>query len=574
MGLRLFLSFIYLWVTVWPATASARWGAARPDTSQYRFNHEELKFIVAYKSFTKSILHIQASETKKKLICLGSEHLTGLDLSSDIMFAMVQAYKNSEECQKFLNEELPQIILAYSEMRINLALHQSSTDEIISLTTGFGMMGQGVQIPIECDRFENPLRFGSTNFCFERLGTILDPTPKHILKKFSFKPLDSVFNSWFGHSDLPEVVELPPLTWEEVLVGTDIFHGYYTNNSHNLNSVLDELSRDYDQEILDTLTERQKRWSEDILNYHRNVRHSQTILANYYTALDYQAHGAHVFSDYPENSAPRTYMNIISQYPVLAFYEPNIKDADLDCSSEQIAANGVKALCERYIESLPRSQSAGISFSLSRSRDIYPKLALAYQKVLNLNRKLIESLDIKYNTEVFFNDRGVLLEDANLDLVSNWSDLLSMDASLNNFLDIYPDYNQGQKDKFLRIRGRQELFTLGLMIGGAVGAGFACGMMGGWPLLICLGAAGAGVNMAFYADTLYRHNNLMMKYFSTSSHETSEGLKLGLIEFESYKSEVQMLILDTLLLGVGTSAGRMTRLSRELVTGAQRQITP
>jgi hypothetical protein len=573
MGLRLFLSLIYLWVTLWPAHASARWGAARPDTSQYKFNHEELKFIVAYKSFTKSILHIQASETKKKLICLGWEHLTGLDLSSDVMFAMVQAYKSSEECQKFLNEEVPKIILAFSEMRINLALHKSSQNEILHMQHN-GYLGQRTDIPIDCDSLESPLGYGSTQFCFGRIQTILDTTPKHILKKFSFKPLDSVFNGWFGHSDLPEVVNLPPLTWEEVLVGTDIFHGYYTNNSHNLNSVLDELSRDYDQEVLDTLTERQKRWSEDIVTYHRNVRHSQTVLANYYTALDYQAHGAHVFSDYPENSAPRAYMEIISQHPVLAFYEPNLKTADLDCRSEEIASNGVTALCERYIESLPRDYNSGISFSLSRSRDIYPKLALAYQKVLNLNRKLIESLDIKYNTEVFFNDQGVLLDDANLELVSNWSDLLSMDASLNTFLDIYPDYNQGQKDKFLRIRGRQELFTLGLMIGGAVGAGFACGMMGGWPLLICLGAAGAGVNMAFYADTLYRHNNLMIKYFSTSSHETSEGLKLGLIEFESYKSEVQMLILDTLLLGVGTSAGRMTRLSRELVTGAQRQIAP
>lgn len=572
MGFKIALSFVYILATVWPSMASARYGNGAIKVSPPSFNQEELKFIVAYKSFTKALLHIQSSETKLKMICLGHERLTGIDLSSNMMRTQVQQYKASEECQRFLREDVPSMVMAYSDMRINLALHQSRSDEYISMTQSFGMMGQSVSKDIPCDQFASPLTFGSTNFCFNQIETIVDTTPRHILKKFSLKPLDTPLNAWFGQSGLPSVVNLPPLTWEEVLVATDIYHGYFTNNNHNMEFVLDELSVDHDQKVLDGLNSSQKRWASDIVNFHRNKRQSSATQANFFAAADYQARGAHVFSEYPENSAPRVYMEIISKYPVLAFYEPNTVNANLNCDSQDFAKQGVKALCEKYIQSLPRNFNSGVSFSLSRSKDIYPKLAMAYKKVLDLNRKLIESLDIKYNTEFLFNGQGILLDNIDPTYVSNWSDLLSMDVSLKNFLDMYPEYDRGQQNKFQRLKTTQELFTLGLMIGGAVGAGFACGVMGGWPLLLCLGVAGAGVNMAFYADTLHRHNNLMLKYFSTSTMETSGGLKLGLIEFESYKSEVQMLVMDTLMLGVGISAGRMSRLTRELVSNAKRQV--
>lgn len=547
-----------------------------------RFSTDELKFIVAFKSYSKALLHIQASETKKKLICLGAENLTDLDLANNTELRnLVNAYKNSEECRQFLDVQVPELIGAYSELRINLALHQGTSDEMRSLSYRMGSMGQIIEDPIDCEAFESPLRFGATNFCFNRIRTIMDVQPEHILKKFSLNFLDKPLRELRslvktgelqGSVAIPEVVNLPPLTWEEVLVATDIFHGYFTDNEHNVNFVLDELSQDEDQKVRDSLADRHRRYEEDIVKYHRDIRRTQSWKANYFSAKDFQAQGAYVFSQYPEVSAPRKYMDIVSAHPVLAFYEPNLKTINLNCNSEEMVSTGTVALCHEYVQNLPRNHKGGIAFSLSRSKDIYPKLAEAYRKVLTLNTSLIKALDFKYNTENLFKARGQLVENIVPEYVSNWSDLLSMDVALKNFLDMYPEY-QGQEEQFLKIKGRQELFSLGLMIGAAVGAGFACGMMGGWPLLVCLGGAGLGVNVAFYADTLYRHDNLMMRYFSTSSHETSDGLKLGLIEFESYKMEVQMLVVDTLLLGVGISAGRMTRLTKELVSGAHKKAS-
>jgi hypothetical protein len=572
--LKPFISFLCIVNLLIPHSSYARWGASRPDVSKYTFGYDELKFIVAYKAYTKAILHIQAAETKKKLICLGYETMAftnPVDKSVDKkmlnrLSKEIQAYKNSEECREFLKKDVPELVKAYSEMRINLALHQSSNDEIISLTTRFGSFGNIINEPIECDTFPNPLRFGSTNFCFNRIETIMDTTPTHILKKISFKALDSVLDS----RELPELAAFPPLTWEEVMVATDIFQGYFTNNPHNLNYVLDDLEENYDQEVLNTITERQKPWTDEILRYHRNQRNSKAILANYYSALDFQAQGAYVFSQYPENSAPRKYTEILAEHPVLAFFVPNYESARLDCDSADMSSYGLTALCQGYKNSLPKLYQLGISFVLKRS-NVQGKLAIAYKKVLDLNQLLIQSLDIKYNTQNLFNENGILIKDIEPNRVSNWSDLVSMEVALNNFLDMYPEYH-GFEKKFVDLRNTQELTKLVLMIGGAVGAGFACGMMGGWPLVLCLGAAGLGVNVAFYADTLSRHNDKMLKYFSTSTHVTKDGIQLGLIEFESYKSEVQGLLIDTLFLGVGTSAGQMTKLTRELLTTARRGL--
>lgn len=576
---RVFISYICVVVLLSPSLSYAQYGTySSPSNARYgtytssikkghSFNQDDLKFIVAYKSYIKALLHLQAAETKKKLICLGYESLTGLDLRNNPeLKQLVQNHKNSQECKKFLEKDVQALIYAYSEMRIHLALHQSSRNEIFSLTNRPGSLGNFKQMPIDCESFQAPLKYQETNFCFNQLITILDSTPRHILRKFSVGFLDDALDFVSGHK-LPKVTTLPPLMWEEVKLATEIFRGHFTDNPVNINSIVEELSTDHEQEDLALLKGQQTRWTNQILKQKQLERDTKAQLGNYYSANAFQAQGSYVFSDYPENSAPRVYMELLSKHPVLAFYDPKYEAANLNCESVDIRSQNLTALCYEYLRSLPRGFESGLSFSLSLSKDVEPRLALAYSKMLTTNQLLIESLDIKYNTENLFNEKRILIEKDISRYISNWSDLISMDVALKNFLEMFPEY-KGLEGNFVSAKQRQDTITLTLMIGAAVGAGFACGLMGGWPLLLCLGASGIGVNTAFYADSYHRHNDLLIKYFSSSESETANGIKLGLVEFESYKSEVQSLFMDTMFLGVGTSAGRMKKLLFELTKRA------
>ncbi len=530
------------------------------------FTQDELKFIVAYKSYTKQILHIQAAEAKKKIICLGFDFVAGFEFRNDPTWNQrAQDYKNSAECAEFLRTEVPKLVMAYSEMRVNLALHQSDHNEIQSKLMRPGSMGMIVEDSIDCSRLVDPfgnivqpLGFGPTDFCFSKIQTVMDTTPRHILRKASIGFLDDILDS----RDLPEVAVLPPLSWEETQFATLLFQEKYVGNQFNL-----ENTTSLGQTNQPVLTLEQK--IEQSRAYPKQQKPIQIELANYYSASNYQSHGSYVFSQYPEDSAPRKYMELISQYPVLAFYEPNYVNANLECNSAKNQSENTSALCLEYLKSLPRLYGLGISLSVDRNRDVHPKLAIAYKKVLDLNQQLIASLDIKFNSENMFDENKILIEGVSPENIENWSDLLALDLALKNFLEMFPEY-QGQETRFVAIKNRRETQTLVLMIGAAVGIGLGCGLMGGWPLVACLGVAGIGANVAFYDDTLHRHNGMMLRYFSTSTEQTTNGLKLGLVEFEAYKSEVQGLFLDMLFLGVGTGAGQMVRSSKTLLKAAER----
>lgn len=544
-----------------------------------QISSQELEFIMAYKGYVNAILHIQATETRKKLICLGQDYATilakqGIVPRANILTPEIlqnfNEYKNSEECKRFQETEVQDMVRSYSEMKAYLGLFQSHKFMTFLSFPPEPMRGVN-SVFLHCDRLENPLLFKDSQFCFEDLLVLLNPRPDHILRSVSIPSLDKVLGWALKKQKVPKVLKLDPMIWPEVLWATERFDSYYSQNDKNLDHRNFEENYDLDQSVRDNLSQPQRKHEDYIVNNQRSERLSQQHVENYYWASQLQAQGTYVFSDYPENSAPKKYVEILTKHPVLAFYKPPLTKAKLDCRSAQVQNLNVYNLCRAYKDSYSRQLSEHyglihgeevLAYNTQRSA-IYAQLIKAYEKVLELNLAFINSLNLKYDSQAIFVETSQLnLKPVVLD-INNWSELIGMDVALNNFLESFSEY-RGLETYFVKRHGRSELIHLGLQIGVAVGLGVACGL---WPLVACLLAAGAGVNLYFYNDSLNRHNDMLVKYFSTSTYETTDGLKLGLVDFEKMKSEVQGLYLDTLLIGFGIGSFQIYRAARESIRG-------
>lgn len=573
-----------------PAVKAYKIGYRTP--ANQTLSNQELKFIISFKAYLAAILQIQASETRKKILCLGGDYrsmqnLKGTDLENllgdngelaQLLLKQFDEYKYSEECKNFLKVEVQEIFRSYSEMKAYLALHQSTNDEIVGQIYRLGSLGNSVEVPIDCESMQKPIGFLQTTFCFDELRTLINPHPDHILRSVSFKALDQALGWALKKQKIPSVLKLDPLTWDEVLLATDLFNVYYSNNEYDLENKVLEIQNNFDKKIKDGDSDHSVKYSEGVRQYERMVRVSEYSLENYWTASNFQAQGTYVFSDYPQNSAPKKYVELLTKHPVLAFYQPALKPRQLDCQDTEAKNGNWINLCEAYKKNYTNRVSSSyglkhgievLSYGLSARKDIYPQLRKAYEKVLELNLALIGSLNLKYDTKSVFMDptESSLITNvsnhneslsplvSDLDM-NEWSDLMSMNKALEYFLFLFPEY-QGAENNFVKRQMKNELITIGLMIGGAVGLGVACGFMGGWPLVACLAASTAGVNVFFYNDSLNRHNEVLVKHFSMSSSETKEGIKLGLIDFEKARTEVQALYLDTLLIGVGAGLGKL-----------------
>lgn len=560
---KFIVTAIYTLGCLFPVTSHAYRYEVVPARATY--SAQEVEFIVSYKSYVKTLLHMQAAETRKRLICLGEEYLTPVSLRPDLaeqVQDLVNQYRRSEECRKFKEEEVIDILANYYEMRVHLALHQSSQNEMIERRYNFGLGSQPTNF-VDCNQIQNSIHFGSVDLCLNQLLTIANPYPSHILRKFSIASLDRYLSNF----EVPEVVRLMPLTWDEVVYATEIFSEKYLESRSNTN--LSELSGNIQNENQNILPDELVHPNE--LARRERERHTENLMRDYFAATVFQAQGSYVFSQYPENSAPRKYVEILTKYPVLAFFERPTVDFELDCQSENILRQNLTSLCLSYLSSLESRGQRPHNYGTSLNRHIYPALVDAYEKVLKLNQSLIQALDMKYDSTSLFNSQYQITTEGDLTSVGDWKDIIAMESALQNFLNMYPNY-QGLETKFVSEYQREQNVIMVLQIGGAVALGFGCAFVGNAPLLAgCLVLAGIGVNLYFYNDTLDKHNEQLRRYFSSSVGTSSQGHLLSLVEFESMRTQVQGIFLETLFLGVGISANRIGVLSLDIARNLTRR---
>ena len=91
---------------------------------------------------------------------------------------------------------------------------------------------------------------------------------------------------------------------------------------------------------------------------------------------------------------------------------------------------------------------------------------------------------------------------------------------------------------------------MGGMIAGAIAISLPCSFIGPKGFVACLLATGLTANGFFYLDSLSRHDQVMQNFFA-SSHVTNGDHRMSLVEFASYRSEVQALYIDSLFMWVG-----------------------
>jgi len=184
-------------------------------------------------------------------------------------------------------------------------------------------------------------------------------------------------------------------------------------------------------------------------------------------------------------------------------------------------------------------------------------LVKAYLKILQTNQGLLNEIEEQYQSENLFaysqDEFGALhsyIREGTEDVTAGWQRLLTMNSALDSFLQDFPEY-QGLASEFVSEQKRNELWRTGGMIAGAVVISLPCGFIGPKGFIACLLTTGLTANGVFYLDSLYRHDRVMQNFFATSHKASQEGFKMSLVEFASYRSEVQALYIDSLFMWVG-----------------------
>lgn len=552
-SLILQILLLFTWLN---STAGANFGPSRVPTSS--FAAEEQNFLISYKAYITALIQAQAAETKKRLACLGYRQSNQLNpTQSADLENLFDEYQQSEECEEFLTVGVQQLFQDYSQMRIYLALHQANSNEVKLITRSQGSLGSMIETPWLCSRMDQTLAFLETDFCFSQIQTILNTQPQHLIKKKSLPILDKLLS----RRDLKEVADLPALMWPEVVEATRLFADHYNAPGSLLEQNIVELQNNYDEKILAELKNFQKPRAQDILDYRRDDRMTTARKHAYYSALNFQASGAYVFSEFPEGSAPALYVEIVSQNPVLAFFDPPTENDDsLDCGTTQIKEMNLVNLCLAYKNSLRQGLFGAkqTPLKLVRKRsEIHQALIKAYLKILQTNRNLLEEIEEQYQSKNVFaysqDDFGALhasIREGTGEVTDGWQRLISMESALDSFLQDFPEY-QGLETEYVSRQRRNELWRTGGMIAGAFVVSLPCSFIGPNGYLACLLTTGLTANGVFYLDSLYRHDRVMQNFFATSHRANHEGFKMSLVEFASYRSEVQALYIDSLFMWVG-----------------------
>ncbi len=569
---KLALIYIFLIVQVIPAQSNAQvsWAISASNyLGQEPFSKEELSFLTHYKAYVKRIIQIRASIIKKKIVCLGYTDMADLKIEEvkdeeikSSLNSVVRNYHHSEECELFLSQ-LSNIHQQYSEMKVLLGLHKSSKLEVVSKSI-FSALGEGVLLQgagytkpfsdndnvydiFECDEIEAPLVIDRTDFCLRKLKTIINIAPNHVVKKISLGPVDSILPS----RDLPEIENVGFLNWEEVVTAVDRFKEYYINSdqvNENL-AAFASSNTTISQTVKDENSER---------------------VQKYFSAAGYQAQGMYIFSEYPEESAPLAYAQILSEFPVLGFYKPQTTTYEIDC--ENVGRN-MNEICNRYAV-----ETNFTSFEYNTDQKVLEyQFARAYERMLKVVNSLINRMEVDFDSSKILNTDLEIIDDIDLSYVHNWKKLIRFEGSLSSYEEKYPDYFK-YGERIIKKVKREDLIIAGLTLAGivaiSVGCGFVSGLMGGgvggaFGAGACILASGLGVNSVFYYMSHKEYEDGIENFFSNPTNFNNEE-SLSLIEFDNMKQNAQALMLDTYMFGIGTGVGQVIfqpikRVLREMI---------
>ncbi len=582
MILKTLLAYVLIVSSLAPYTKAYAFGVIlNSSPSSYEEPTEDnLKFIVSYKAYIKRLILIQTSVIKKKLVCLGLSDRADFKFDSiengvlkTELRDFVASYANSDECQTFLNEDLSKMHQAYSDMKVYLALHKSSPVEMNNRVYNampprpvMGGMSQRqsdirfrrmhcedpsefsnlpprhqqrceelkglIEYDLKCEDVQVPLQIDRTSFCLERIISIFNVSPTHVMKKFSI----GAFDYLFSEKDLPPVEDLAPLTWREAVKATDIFKNKFIDNESG------------NQDLL--------AWaSDDVESSGGGTYATKDRAGSYFAASSFQAQGMHLFSEYAEDSAPREYAKILSTFPVLSFYKPSTRASYLNCNDVE---RNLEEICKQYVQQL------GLSVDYNSDlEDLKKGFGEAYLKVLSVNTSLINSINMEMDSSAILNSSLEVKNDVTARDVDGWENLIKMSAALDRFLILNPDHD-GSQTFFVEKLNRRENWQLGLSLVGVIGLGVACSFIGSPFLLVgCLVASGIGANLYFYNTSLDSYESSIEMFFSNPTGIGEHDLSL--INFDSMKQDTQALVLDTLMVGVGLSAGKITQTSKRII---------
>ena len=558
----------YTSLLIQPKPAEARFSNRAGHQLQERtrpFNESEVAFLAHYVTYLKFTLYLHGIEIKKKIACLGYPELADFyllefDEADSINQEARQALSNyieSDDCQTLLDETLPDIMRTFIEMRAQLALHQARDNEVIykMLHNRGGMMSSGSNYPdfLMCDRIENPIYVRETRLCLENISSIMNIRPNHLLQKSHLIILDDLVRT----RDLPEVSELLPLTWPEVMYASQIFQEKYVNNEITDYSLTREETPDFETPWELREFYRENPMEEALQSYGLEY-------LRYAAAKDYQK-PAGLFTDYPEDSAPYKYTQGLAKYPFLAFMTPQRERVDLDCQTDAFVQENpnLSTLCNLYLESLGEEHTYHLRVTRRSVAD-------ALIETLNLNYEMIKGIENDYPIENLIAEDGELLDQGRYYDLNSWHALMKMQNLNEHFFSLYPRFTD-QEQRFVEIMNRRENLILWGSLAVAVGAGVACGFIGwGWGAAACLIGAGGGLNVAlFYAQAYRAYERDFGMYFAIDVTQETEGELLSLIEFGTLESSLQNLYLEKLFLGIGTGIGEVLSRARHLRRLAQ-----
>ena len=564
--------FFYTSLLIQPKPAGALVGFGQVYTAvkghQHRtrpFENEQIAFLAHFIAYSKFTLYLHGIEIKKKIACLGYPELAEFYLleefeeGDEVHQATKEAldgYIESDDCKTLIDETLPDIMRTFLEMRVRAGLNQALDHEItLKLMNRSGNHINGHVLHPEflyCDRLEEPIYVRETKFCLEELSSIVDITPDHLIQKSNLLFIDDLVSN----RDLPDIADLHPLTWPEVVHASMLFQDKYVNNEITDYSIAGRVDRPEGMRLYEL------REFYDQNEFELYLDAYGLEYGRYMAARNFQRPGG-MFSEIPEESAPYEYTKEIAKYPFLAFMVPDIEERPLDCETDRLVAANPKliTLCERYKESFDRKSDLP-NFHIKVTKRT---VAEALKVSLDLNYEMINGIERDYPIKDLYTEEGELRDTADYYSLKSWNTLMKMKNLNEHFFNLFPQF-EDQERRFVEILNRRESAFMWGSIALSVGVGFGCGFIGNiWGLMACLGVAGIGLNVGLFYMSAYRaYEEDFGMFFAIDVTQESEGELVSLIEFGTLESSLQNLYLEKLFLGVGTGLGEIFKKARHL----------
>ena len=519
------------------------------------FDQSEVAFLADYVTYLKFRLHLHGTEIKKKIACLGGSandlYPSYFDLkgSEDTIKALNKAFEEyieSDDCDIFIYETLPEIEKTFTEMRVQLGLYQAKSLEVDNkLKPHRGYFNSMNPEFLQCDSLKNPIYVRDTMLCLERLLSVVNINPSHLVKTSHFVILDDLVYS----KDLPEISDLPPLTWPEVFRASKTFQEHYTNNEITTYSKDTSYSKENRPKFENSL-EKLKFYRE-----HPEERQLDTYgldYLKYMAARKYQSPPGLLITEYPEKSAPYKYTQALTKYPFLAFLEPEIREKESNCEESLFVTKWrpkLLNLCKKYLQNL----NGRTPFTLEITKKSVVK---ALEKTLEINYALLRRIDENYPVANLMNENKELLKKKGYFALKPWSELMKMENLNEHFFKVFPKH-AGKEERFVKIKEDSETRTLVITLAGTIVLGMGCYYIGNIPAFIaCMGVAGIGLNVIFYAQAYKDYEDNFEMFFATDT--TTEEL-LSFTEFSTLEDSRQGLYLESLFLLVGLGVGDIVR---------------